>query len=149
MLDLDLTFAILHHLAVFTLVGIIAAEFVLLRPGLSGSRLGQLASVDKLYGVAAIVVIVIGVLRVVFGGKGWEFYVASDMFWGKMLAFLIVGLLSIQPTRALGKWGKALKADSGFVPPARDIAISRRFLNAEVIILVLIPIFAAAMARGY
>lgn len=149
MLDLDLTFAILHHLAVFTLVGIIAAEFVLLRPGIAGARLAQLASADRLYGIAATVVIVIGVLRVFFGGKGWEFYVASDMFWGKMLAFLVVGLLSIQPTRALVKWGKAVKADPGFVPPAKDIATSRRFLNAEVIILVLIPIFAAAMARGY
>ncbi|MET3897671.1 putative membrane protein [Devosia sp. UYZn731] len=149
MLDLDLTFAILHHLAVFTLVGIIAAEFVLLRPGLSGPRLSQLASVDKLYGVAAMVVIVIGVLRVFFGGKGWEFYVASDMFWGKMLAFLIVGLLSIQPTLALGKWGRALKANPAFTPPAGDIATSRRFLNGQVIVLILIPIFAAAMARGY
>ena len=71
------------------------------------------------------------------------------MFWGKMAAFVIVGLLSIQPTIALGRWAKALKADAGFVPPAGEIAKSRKFLNAEVLILVLIPIFAAAMARGY
>ena len=149
MLDLDLTFAILHHLAVFTLVGIIAAEFALLRPGIAGTRLAQLARIDGLYGMVAGLVVVIGVLRVFLGGKGWEFYVASPSFWAKMLAFLAIGLLSIQPTRALVKWGKALKADASFVPPAGDIATSRRFLNAEVIILVLIPIFAAAMARGY
>ena len=149
MLDLDLTFAILHHVAVFTLVGVLAAEFALLRPGISGARLAQLASVDKLYGIAATLVIIIGILRVFFGGKGWEFYVASDMFWGKMLAFLIVGLLSIQPTIALGRWAKALKSDASFVPPAAELAKSRKFLNAEVLILVLIPIFAAAMARGY
>jgi putative membrane protein len=146
---LDLIFAILHHLAVFTLVGIIAAEFVLLRPGLSGLRLSQLASVDRLYGIAAMLVIVIGVLRVFLGGKGWEFYVASPSFWAKMLAFLAVGLLSIQPTRALLNWAKALKADPGFTPPATDIAASRKFLNVEVVLLALIPIFAAAMARGY
>ena len=149
MLDLDLIFAILHHVAVFTLVGIIAAEFALLRPGLAGSRLSQLASIDRLYGVAASVVVVIGILRVFFGGTGWEFYVASVMFWGKLAAVVIVGLLSIQPTIALGRWAKALKADAGFVPPAGEIAKSRKFLNAEVLILVLIPIFAAAMARGY
>ena len=149
MLDLDLTFAILHHVAVFTLVGIIAAEFALLRPGLAGSRLSQLANIDRLYGIAASAVVVIGILRVFFGGKGWTFYVASDMFWGKMLAFVIVGLLSIQPTIALGRWAKALKSDPAFVPPATEMAKSRRFINAEVIILVLIPIFAAAMARGY
>lgn len=149
MLDLDLTFAILHHVAVFTLVGIIAAEFVLLRPGLAGSWLSRLASIDRLYGIAAALVIVIGVSRVLFGGKGWQFYVASDMFWGKMLAFLIVGLLSIQPSIALARWGKALKAEAGFVPPAAEIAKSRKFITAEVLILMLIPIFAAAMARGY
>ncbi|MDB5530796.1 MAG: hypothetical protein JWR51_3899 [Devosia sp.] len=149
MLDLDLTFAILHHIAVFTLVGILAAEFALLRPGIAGSRLSQLASVDRLYGMVAGLVIIIGVLRVFLGGKGWEFYVASPSFWAKMVAFLAIGLLSIQPTRALVKWGNALKADSGFVPPAGDIAASRRFINAQVVILILIPIFAAAMARGY
>jgi putative membrane protein len=149
MLDLDLTFAILHHVAVFTLVGIIAAEFALLRPGLAGPRLSQLAGIDRLYGIAATVVIVIGILRVFFGGKGWQFYVASDMFWAKMLAFLIVALLSIQPTIALGRWAKALKNDPTFIPPAIELAKSRKFINAEVIVLVLIPIFAAAMARGY
>jgi putative membrane protein len=149
MLDLDLTYAILHHVAVFTLVGIIAAEFALLRPGLSGARLGQLAGLDRLYGMAASIVVIIGVLRVVFGGKGWEFYVASPSFWAKMAAFVMVGLLSIQPTIALGRWARTLKADPAFVPPAPELAKSRRFLNAEVIILVLIPIFAAAMARGY
>jgi len=149
MLDLDLMFAILHHLAVFTLVGIIAAEFVLLRPGIAGARLSQLAGLDRLYGIAAGVVIVIGVLRVFLGGKGWEYYVGSHMFWGKMLAFLVLGLLSIQPTVALANWAKALRTDPGFVPSGPEIARSRRFIHAEVAILGLIPIFAAAMARGY
>ncbi len=149
MLDLDLTFAILHHLAVFTLVGILAAEFVLLQPGIAGPRLGQLAGLDRFYGMAATIVIVIGILRVFFGGKGWEYYVNSPSFWAKMAAFLVVGLLSIQPTMELARWSKTLRADPAFAPPAVAIAASRKFLNAEVIILVLIPIFAAAMARGY
>ncbi|WP_375451119.1 DUF2214 family protein [uncultured Devosia sp.] len=149
MFNLDLTFAILHHLAVFTLVGIIAAEFVLLRPGLSGQRLTQLAAIDRLYGIAAGLVIIIGIARVFWGGKGWEFYVGSNMFWGKMLAFLVVGLLSVPPTIAFSRWTSSLAADPAFAPPPAELARSRRFLHAEVLILVLIPIFAAAMARGY
>lgn len=149
MLDTDLVFAVLHHLGVFTLVGIIAAEFALLRPGISGPRLAQLASVDRLYGAAAGLVVVIGVLRVFFGGKGWEFYVASPSFWAKMAAFLLVGLLSIQPTRALFRWSAALKADPAFAPAASELASRRKFINAEVVLLAFIPIFAAAMARGY
>lgn len=149
MLDLALTLAIVHHVAVFTLVGIIAAQFVLLRPGLAGARLAQLVRIDRLYGLSAMLVVIIGVLRVFYGGKGWQFYVASDMFWAKMVAFILVGLLSIQPTIALGRWNKALKADPDFAPTPAALGKSRRFLNLEVIFLILIPIFAAAMARGY
>ena len=149
MFDIDLVFAILHHLAVFTLVGIIAAEFALLRPGIAGRRLGQLAGIDRVYGIAAALVIVIGVLRVIFGGKGWEFYVASPSFWAKMAAFIVVGLLSIQPTIALRRWNKVLGSEPGFAAPPGEIAASRKFIRAEIAILILIPVFAAAMARGY
>ena len=147
--DLDLILAIFHHLAVFTLVGILAAEFALLRPGLAGAKLSRLAGIDRFYGIMASVVVLVGVLRVFLGAKGWEFYIASPSFWAKMAAFLVVGLLSIQPTMALLNWARALKADPLFTPSRAALATSRRFLNAEIAILVLIPVFAAAMARGY
>ena len=50
----DLILAIAHHLAVFTLVAIFAAEFALLRPGLEGKRLTQLGSLDRAYGATAM-----------------------------------------------------------------------------------------------
>jgi putative membrane protein len=149
MLETDLIFAILHHLGVFTLVGIIAAEFALLRPGVAGPLLGRLARIDRLYGASAALVVVIGILRVFYGAKGWEYYVASPSFWAKMVAFLLVGLLSIQPTIALFRWSTTLKQQPGFTPPAAELATSRKFIHAEVALLALIPIFAAAMARGY
>ena len=40
---LDLILASAHHVAVFTLVALFAAEFALLRPGLAGGRVTQLA----------------------------------------------------------------------------------------------------------
>lgn len=45
-MTVDLLLAIGHHLSVFTLVGLLAAEFALLRPGLGGRRIGQLARID-------------------------------------------------------------------------------------------------------
>jgi putative membrane protein len=146
MIDLLLTIA--HHLAVFTLVGIFAAEFALLRPGLSGPRISQLARLDAAYGGVAGLVIVVGVLRVMFGAAGWEYYVSSHAFWSKMGAFLIMGLLTIPPTLAIRKWQGAVKADAGYSPDAAAISRNRRFLHIQAGFLLLIPIFAAIMARG-
>lgn len=148
-MDIDLLLAIAHHLAVFTLVALYAAEFALLRPGLAGSRIRQLAGIDAAYGGVAGLVVVIGIIRVVFGAVGWEYYVANLAFWGKMAAFLAMGLLTIQPTIAMRKWLKAMGTNDSYVPPANEIASSRRFVHIQGGLLVLIPIFAAAMARGY
>lgn len=144
MLDLNLILAIAHHLAVFILVAIFAAEFALLRPGVEGKRLMQLSKIDGAYGAVAGLVIVVGIIRVIFGGAGWEHYVGNWVFWAKMLAFLGVGLLSIPPTLAIIRWRKA-----GTAPSATDVNTVRRFLYFEAALLLFIPAFAAAMARGY
>ena len=147
-MDIDLLLAIAHHLSVFLLVALYAAEFALLRPGLSGVRICQLARIDAAYGGVAGLVIVVGIIRVIFGVRGWEYYVTNHAFWGKMGAFLVVGLLTIQPTIAIRKWLKAVGSDETYSPPATEIATSRRLVHIQAGVLLLIPIFAAAMARG-
>lgn len=148
-MDWNLFFACAHHLAVFALVGIFAAEFALLRPGLAGARVGQLARIDAAYGGVATVVIVVGILRVWLGGVDLWYYLTNHAFWGKMAAFLIMGLLTIPPTLAMRRWAKAGEGQGDYAPPAAEIAASRRFIHLQAGMLVLIPLFAAAMARGY
>ena len=148
-MDFDLVLAIAHHLAVFTLVALFAAEFVLLRPGLGGARINQLGRIDLAYGAVAGLVIVVGVLRVIFGASGWSYYVHNEMFWAKMTAFLIVGLLTIAPTIAIRRWVVATQQDPAYAPPPADIARNRRFVHLQAAGLLFIPGFAAAMARGY
>lgn len=147
-MPVDLILTIAHHLVVFSLVGLFAAEFTLLRPGLEGARIGQLARLDAAYGAVAGLVVVVGVLRVLFGAAGWEYYAATHAFWGKMGAFLIVRLLTIPPTLAIRQWQAAYRADTGFSPDAAAIRRNRRFLHIQAGFLLLIPIFAAIMARG-
>ncbi len=144
MLDLALLLAVAHHLAVFTLVGIFAAEFALLRPGIEGKRLNQLSKIDGAYGAVAGLVVVVGLVRVLFGGTGWEYYVANWAFWMKLAAFIAVGLLSIPPTLAIIRWRKA-----GTPPSDADVNTARRFIYLQAGLLLLIPVFAAAMAKGY
>ena len=146
---LDLLLASTHHVAVFTLVALFAAEFALLRPGLTGARVGQLARIDAAYGAVAGLVVVVGVIRVIFGAIGWEYYVGNQFFWAKMAAFVVMGLLTIPPTMAFRRWARAGAGAPDYAPPEAEIAANRRFLHLQAGVLLLIPIFAAAMARGF
>jgi putative membrane protein len=140
----DLLLAILHHFLVFSLAGLLAAELVLLRPGLSGPNLSLLGRIDGAYGGIALAVIVVGVCRVIFGLKGWEYYVSNHAFWGKMIAFVIVGLLSVPPTIRIIRWRRG---GSEAVPEGEVMAV-RSWIKGEVFFLALVLVFAAAMARG-
>jgi putative membrane protein len=140
----DLLLAILHHFLVFSLAGLLAAELALVRPGLSGPNLGLLGRIDRAYGGVAMAVIVVGICRVIFGLKGWEYYVSNHAFWGKMIAFVVVGLLSIGPTRRFIAWRKNATA----VVPEAEISAARSWIKGEIFFLALVLVFAAAMARG-
>lgn len=148
-MDIDLALAIAHHLAVFTLLALFAAEFALLRPGLETARIGQLARIDAAYGGVAGLVVVVGIVRVVFGAMGWEYYVGNFAFWGKMIAFAILGLLTVPPTLAMRRWLKAAAVEPAYHVRVAEIAASRRFLYLQAGVFVFIPVLAAAMARGY
>ena len=139
----DLLLAILHHFLVFSLAGILAAELALVRPGLTGSSLGLLGRIDGAYGGVAMAIIVVGICRVLFGLRGWEYYVSNHAFWGKIVAFVIVGLLSIRPTMRIIAWRRS---GTGVVPEAEILAV-RSWIKGEVF-LALVLVFAAAMARG-
>jgi putative membrane protein len=145
----DLVLAILHHVLVFALAGVIAFEVGVVRPGLAAADLRRLGKVDMWYGILAGLILVVGFSRAVFAAKGWAYYSVNHFFWAKIGAFAVVGLLSIQPTVAYIRWRAAQKDDPAFLPNARQIATVRRFLWAEVFFFALIPVFAAAMARGY
>jgi putative membrane protein len=145
----DLLLAIAHHLFVFALAGILFAEFALLKPGLGGRNLSLLGRLDGAYGGLALAIIVIGVCRVFFGLKGWEYYVGNHAFWGKMAAFLIVGLLSVPPTLRIIKWRREAGSTDGYEVPAGEIATMRRYVHGELAFFALILVFAAMMARGY
>ncbi|MCA1443468.1 DUF2214 family protein [Ensifer sp. IC4062] len=145
----ELVLASAHHLLVFLLAAIIAMEAVIVRPDMSGGGARLLSRMDAYYGATAALVILIGVARVFFGLKGWEAYVYNWAFWLKMLAFVVVGLLSIRPTMQIRKWRKKADEDA-FTPLAEDVAKVRGYILAQIGVFTLIPVFAATMARyGY
>jgi putative membrane protein len=145
----DLILAILHHTLVFGLAGVLAAEIAMMRPGLTLVGLKRLAIVDAHYGALAGLIIVVGILRVVYGIKGPDAYLPNVFFWAKMAAFAAVALLSIAPTVRIVAWRRKAKVDPAFCPFEEEVKRVRGFLLAEAAVFVLIPVFAAVMARGY
>jgi len=140
---LDLLLAIGHHLLIFSIFGIICAEFWAVRPGLSSETAARIASIDLWYGILAAAVVVVGFCRAVFAAKGWGYYSHNGFFWAKLGTFAAVGLLSLPPTLSFMRWRK-----SALPPGDADIRRIRRYLHLELALFMLLPIFAAAMARG-
>jgi putative membrane protein len=132
-------FAFLHHLAAFTLVSAIAVEFALIRQELTASTARKLLTADAVYGIAAGVLLVIGLLRVFYFEKGAAYYFSSHAF---------VAMLSAIPTIEFMSWRKALKAGQAPAPTERKITMIRKLLHGELIGVAIILLCAAIMARG-
>ena len=145
----DLVLAIAHHLLVFTLAGILAFEIASVSLAMKGDEILRVGRVDNGYGILAAVIVVVGFIRAIVAAKGWAYYVVNVFFWAKIATFVVVGLLSIVPTVAFIRWRNALKSDAAFAPPVDAIRRIRFYLWAEAALFLLIPVFAAAMARGY
>lgn len=143
----DLILAIAHHLLVFGLATQLAMESALVRPGITPAQVRTVGRLDAGYGATAALVLVIGVLRVAFGAKGWSWYADNPWFWGKMAAFAVVGLASIPPTIRFLRWRRGVAADPAYVPHAEEVANTRRWLGLQALALVAVLAFAATMAR--
>lgn len=143
----DLALAILHHLLVFALVALLMAETALLRPAATAADLDRIARLDAGYGATAGLVLIVGLLRVFEGPRGWAFYEANPFFWGKMACFAAMALLSIPPTLRFIAWRRARRTDPGFRPAEAELAATRTLLRAQSLVLVVLLACAAAMAR--
>jgi putative membrane protein len=141
---LDLALAIAHHLLIFCLFGVLVAELVLVRRGMAADEVARVAGIDLSYGVLAGLIVVAGFCRAIFAAKGWSYYAHNDFFWAKIATFVLVGLLSVPPTISFIRWRR-----EGLIPHDGEVAGVRRYLYAEAALFALLPIFAAAMARGY
>jgi len=145
----DLVLAIVHHLIVFGIAAVVAAALALMRPAaMSPQTVRLLGRFDAFYGGLALAILAVGFARVWFGAKGPDFYLHNPVFWAKIGAFAIVGLLSIKPSLRIAAWQKSLKRDAAYVPPPAEIGAARRLLLAEIHVFALVPVFAAIMARG-
>ena len=66
--------AFLHHLAAFTVVASLAIEVALFKPPLSLAQARRLQVTDLAFGISAAVLLLVGLLQVMYFGKGPHYY---------------------------------------------------------------------------
>jgi hypothetical protein len=120
----DAWLAIAHHVAVFGLLAVIATEWGLVRPGLDAGERRRLLGVDRLYGIVAGAVLLIGLARLEFGAGDWGFYTDNPFFWLK-LAHPSLSAVGQDRRCARGErcQGRAPRpaAGAGGIPPHPDL----------------------------
>ena len=141
---LDLILAILHHLLIFALFGVLVAELMLVKRGMSAPTLVRVQGIDIAYGILAGAILIVGFARAGMAAKGWAYYSHNLFFWLKVGTFLVIGALSVPPTIRFIQWRRL-----GVEPTEAQVKGVRRFLHVEATLFLLLPIFAALMARGY
>lgn len=147
---LDTTLAALHYVSIFLLIVFLSAEAVLCKPEyVNASTVKRLGTYDLLYFGFAMAALATGLARVFFGAKGAAFYAGSYFFWAKIATYVVIALLSIPPTLAFIRWRKRLAQDASALPSDDEIIGVRKWIMRQAHVLVLLPIFAVLMARGY
>ncbi|MCW0402972.1 hypothetical protein NB689_003222 [Xanthomonas sacchari] len=143
----DLLLAALHHLAMLLLIAALVAEWALLRTPLARIQLTRLVRIDAMYGVAALLILAIGALRVRYGLKGADYYLHNPWFWAKLGTFAAIGLLSLVPTLRLLRWRRQARRQPDWTPPPTQVRTLQRLLGLELALVAVLVVLAAAMAR--
>lgn len=146
---MNMLVAFLHHLAAFTIVSTLLAELVLMYQPFSLASAKSLRAIDAVYGLCAMLIIVLGVLRVMYFEKGPEYYLHNPTFMLKMTAFAVVGLLSAYPTIIFLRWGKSLKQNQLPELTPKQTQNIKGILKLELLGIAVILFGAVLMAKGY
>lgn len=133
-----------HFVSIFTIVGTLVSEHMLLKKELTRAEIGKLARIDAVYGIAAITLIAAG-LTLWLGGftKPTVYYSKNWIFHTKLTLVVIISLLSIYPTIFYVKNRKGNATDVVVTPKVIFL-----LLRIQMLLLFIIPLLAGLMAHG-
>ncbi|HEY5831513.1 MAG: DUF2214 family protein [Hyphomicrobiaceae bacterium] len=141
-------FAFLHHLAAFTLFAALVVELILIREQPTAGTARRLLTADMVFGISAGILLVVGLTRVYYFEKGATYYFHTWTFSAKLTLFILIGLLSIVPTRELLSWRAAVRQGQAPTVSAARLRRLRTIIHLELMGVVLILLMAALMAKG-
>lgn len=148
-MTLEAVLAAIHLVAILTLVVFLSSEAALCRAEwMNAAVVRRLSRLDLIYGIAAGVLLLSGVARVVWGAKGMGWYVSQPLFHLKVTLFVLAALMSIKPSIDFRRWLKNLNAD-GSLPPEDAVRRTRRWIMWQSHLIPVIAVIAVFWARGW
>ena len=141
-------FAYAHYIAAFGIAATLFFEWFTFSKSPTATEARRLALVDRWYGLFAVLLLVVGGLRVVYFEKGWEFYKLSGFFHLKLTLFVLIGLLSIYPTVRFARWRPDIQAGRAPVVSEAQYKLISRLLSAQMVLLALVLLSASLMANA-
>ena len=141
-------FAFLHFVAVFGIFATVFLEWQTMSPAPTHGEALRIQRCDRWYGQFAMLLVVVGLLRVYFFEKGKAFYFGNPVFNAKMTLFVLVGLVSIYPTMRFIKWRAQTRQGAAPVVSATEYRRIMMSLRAELLLLLATALCASLMARG-
>ena len=145
---LSIVGSFLHFLTAFGVCAMVVYELVFLTQTPSLTTAKHIQRADMIYGLSALLVVLMGFIRVYYFEKGPDYYFNNPFFWIKLTAFTGVGLLSIYPSIKFFQWNPLLKSETAPRLTIQTYNILRTLLILEVIGLVVMMIAASMMAKG-
>ena len=135
-------FRYLHFIAILVLAGALLIENMAISRTISGEDARNLAKVDRIGGLCALLTFLFGLTLWLWVGKPSEFYTGNVIFHLKLGIFILVALLSIYP--ALFFFRNRNSTAESLAVPVPVIWI----LRTEIALLLVLPVLAVLMARG-
>jgi len=143
-MTIEILLRYLHFISIFAIVGSLTSEHLLLRKTLTRAEIKRLAAIDAVFGIAASVLVIVGLTLWLGGfGKPSVYYTKNWVFHTKITLAIILGLLSIYPSVFFVKNRKGDPHEIVNVPG--KIFWMIRF---ELLLLFIIPLLAGLMAHG-
>ncbi len=137
-----------HYLSIFVLFALLTLEHRLFSREIAIDTARSLIRLDIAYGVCAGLVLVTGLARVLWFGKGLAYYLGNGLFHAKVGLFILVGLISVVPTWVYLSWRNDLKAGRAPHVSAGQARLVTTVIRLELALLLVIPLLATMMARG-
>lgn len=139
--------AYFHYLGFMLAFAALTVEVFNLKPEMTLNEAKKVAFADAAYGIAAMAVLITGILRVLYFGKGADYYLNNPFFYAKIVVFILVSLLSLYPTFTFIFWFKDFQIGQA---PRLEIAKINRLswlIKGELFCFTVLPLLAAMMAR--
>lgn len=140
--------AYIHYLSFGLILASLIVERQTVKSELTITEGWKILIADGIYGTAATAILATGVLRLLYFGKGTEFYTENPVFWAKIILFFIVASISLYPTISFLLWIGNLRQN---IPPKLNpfrVKLINWIINLELLGFSSIPLLASLMARG-